>query len=151
MSQGSWDLWKHAQLHPWALKLSLLALWALWSLHHSLGTQHSFPWMVDPTTNVMFSAFFKNSLGLYLYPFSNMDYNLIFLSYLTPSEPQLWLYIIFQFLPVSSPFWLTSRPFNPTNQHFDAPLPPFPQLEQPLKLRISCPFTFSTLKLMNAV
>lgn len=64
---------------PLGTEIIFVALWALWSLHHSLGTQHSFPWMVDPTTNVLFSAFFKNSLGLYPYPFSNIDYNLLFL------------------------------------------------------------------------
>lgn len=116
MSQGSWNLWKHAHGYTaWALKLSLLALWALWSLHYPLGTQHSFPWMVAPTTNVLFSAFFKNSCDFYPHPFSNMTLTTISYSYscLIPSKPDLWLYIIFQFLPISSPFWLTSLSFKP--------------------------------------
>lgn len=118
MSQGSSDLWKHAHGYtPWALKLSLLALWALWSLHHPLGTQHSFPRMVDPTTNVLFSTFFKNSLGLYPYPFSNIDYNLLFLQL----SYSLWASILtLQNLPVSScikpilAYFSTIQPYKST-------------------------------------
>lgn len=108
MSQGSWNLWKHPQ---WAVKLSLLALWALWSITTlSLRAQRSCErWIQQPKCAVLpsFTAFISIHFLVWLSTTSYPDICLI------PSKPDLWLYVTFQCLPVSNPCWLYFFSFKP--------------------------------------